>query len=47
MGKRFFRCTVCGDIHYGASPPETCPTCRQVNKYVEIDAEEGRRIMFG
>jgi rubrerythrin len=46
MGKRFFRCIVCGDVHYGSSPPETCPTCMQANKYVEIDPGEAKRV-FG
>ena len=47
MQKKFFRCTVCGDIHYGMAGPEKCPTCGNLNKYVAIDAEEARKVMFG
>ncbi len=43
--KKYFRCTICNDIHYGELSPETCPTCKQVNKYVEIDAEEAKKMM--
>ncbi len=27
QGKKFWRCSVCGDLHYGKDAPETCPTC--------------------
>ena len=43
--KKFWRCTVCGDIHFGVAGPEKCPTCQQVNKYVEIDKEEAKNVM--
>ena len=36
MKKRYWRCFVCNDIHYGIAPPELCPTCKVVNAYVEI-----------
>lgn len=42
--KKFFRCTVCNDIHYGVAGPEVCPTCKQVNVYVEIDASEAKTV---
>ena len=45
MNKIFWRCTVCGDIHYGVSGPQTCPTCLQKNKYVEIGREEAMNVM--
>ncbi len=45
-GKKFWRCTVCGDVHYGAAGPKECPTCHQVGTYVEIDAEEARKLEF-
>ena len=45
MGKKFFRCIVCGDIHYGNAGPEICPTCFQSNKFVEISAEEAKKFM--
>lgn len=44
-GKRFWRCNVCNDIHYGASGPSPCPTCKVENAYVEITKEEARRVM--
>lgn len=27
MDKTFWRCSVCGDLHYGKQAPEHCPTC--------------------
>lgn len=47
MNKNFYRCTVCGDIHFGNSAPELCPTCKQLNKYVQIDEDEANKLMFG
>ncbi|MBN3036844.1 MAG: hypothetical protein JW834_00180 [Candidatus Diapherotrites archaeon] len=44
-GKKFWRCTVCGDIHFGVLPPETCPTCQHVNVYVETDIFEAKAVM--
>jgi len=39
--KKFWRCTVCGDLHYGANAPEVCPTCGQPReKAEEIEREE-------
>lgn len=38
--KKYWRCTVCGDIHYGVKPPEVCPTCGQINVYVEVSSDE-------
>lgn len=43
--KKFWRCFVCNDIHFGLRPPEICPTCRVPNAYVEITSEEAR--LFG
>lgn len=43
--KKFWRCTVCGDIHYGAAGPEVCPTCDNKNAYVEVSKEEAQKIM--
>lgn len=45
MQKTFWRCTVCGDIHYGLKGPETCPTCHQIGKYVAIEKEEAVKQM--
>ena len=38
--KRYWKCTVCGDIHYGEHPPAECPTCNTPEAYVEITKEE-------
>ncbi|MGD0783595.1 MAG: rubredoxin-like domain-containing protein, partial [Candidatus Aminicenantales bacterium] len=35
MKKRFWRCFVCNDIHWGVKPPDVCPTCRVKDAYVE------------
>jgi len=45
MKKRYWRCFVCNDIHYGVAPPELCPTCKVLNAYVEISAAEARKIL--
>ncbi|HLC99217.1 MAG TPA: hypothetical protein VJC00_04385 [Candidatus Nanoarchaeia archaeon] len=42
--KRFFRCSVCNDIHYGVKGPEICPTCMSKNSYVEIDKSEAKWV---
>ncbi len=43
--KKFFRCTVCNDIHFGMNGPVLCPTCQTENVYVEIDKEEAVNLM--
>lgn len=43
--KKFWRCFVCNDIHYGVKPPELCPTCKVVDAYVEVSAAEAKRMM--
>jgi ferredoxin-thioredoxin reductase catalytic chain len=47
MKKRYWRCFVCNDVHYGIAPPELCPTCKVLNAYVEISAGEARGILGG
>ena len=47
MKKRFWRCIVCNDIHWGVKPPEVCPTCRIKDVYVEISAAEAKAILGG
>jgi len=42
--KKYWRCFVCNDIHYGVKPPERCPTCMVKNAYVEISSEEALKI---
>ncbi len=43
--KKFWRCFICNDIHYGLKPPEICPTCLARNAYVEVSAREAGKIM--
>ena len=43
--KKFWRCNVCNDIHYGLKLPELCPTCLARNAYVEISSEEAGKMM--
>jgi rubrerythrin len=45
VGKKFWRCNVCNDIHYGILGPEICPTCGVKNAYVETDENEARKVM--
>ncbi len=45
VAKKFYRCNVCNDIHYGIKGPETCPTCNVKNAYVEIELKEARNVM--
>ncbi len=42
--KKFWRCTVCNDIHYGLRPPGTCPTCIVERAYIEVSSEEAAKI---
>ncbi|HDZ27861.1 hypothetical protein LCGC14_0841820 [marine sediment metagenome] len=42
--KKYWRCFVCNDIHYGVKPPEICPTCLVKSAYVEISSEEAKKI---
>ncbi len=44
MSKRFFRCSVCSDIHYGMSPPGICPTCGAKNAYCVVEREEAEAV---
>jgi len=39
--KTYWRCIVCGDLHYGANAPAICPTCGvSREKTVKITKEE-------
>jgi ferredoxin-thioredoxin reductase catalytic subunit len=42
--KKFWRCFVCNDIHYGVKPPEICPTCLAKKGFVETTSEEAQKI---
>ncbi len=43
--KKYWRCTVCNDIHYGVRPPEICPGCNVKHTYVFVDETEARFMM--
>jgi len=45
MAKKFFKCKVCGDIHFGATGPEICPTCHAKNAYDEIIKEDAKKAL--
>jgi rubrerythrin len=45
MAKKFWRCNVCNDIHFGIAGPEICPTCMAKNAYVASDVAESKNIM--
>lgn len=45
MKRKFWRCHVCNDLHWGVKPPGECPTCRVNNAYVEVTPEEARVIL--
>lgn len=45
MGKKYFRCNVCQDIHFGNEGPEICPTCKQKDAYVEVEKAEADLVM--
>ena len=44
--KKYWRCFVCNDIHYGLFPPGTCPTCKVNNAYIEIPSSEAENVLF-
>lgn len=46
MAKRFWRCNVCGDIHYGLRPPGECPTCHMKNAFVGVSEKEAKKVLF-
>ncbi|MBM3295656.1 MAG: hypothetical protein FJY82_14215 [Candidatus Aminicenantes bacterium] len=45
MQKKFWRCYVCNDIHWGVKPPDLCPTCRVKSAYIETPSREARTIL--
>jgi len=44
--KRYFRCTVCDDVHYGENAPEICPTCETMGSYVEVTKDEAEQYFL-
>ena len=45
MAKTYFKCKICGDIHYGSSPPDICPTCQNKKVYDPIDKANAKKEM--
>jgi len=45
MSKKLWRCTVCNDLHVGEHPPKDCPTCHNIEVYVEVEQEEFQKIL--
>jgi len=45
MTKTFWKCGVCGDIHYGNTGPEICPTCGAENAYTAVSREDAKKAM--
>jgi len=43
--KKYWRCKVCGDIHYGVNPPQECPTCHTEDAYEEISKAEAKKLL--
>jgi ferredoxin-thioredoxin reductase catalytic subunit len=43
--RKYWRCFICNDIHYGVKPPEICPTCLAINAYVEVASAEAEKVM--
>ncbi len=43
--KQFWKCKVCGDIHFGIGYPSPCPTCKAVESYEKITAQEAKKIL--
>jgi len=45
--KKFWKCKVCGDIHWGDEAPLICPTCETKNAFVEVTKEIAFEAMKG
>lgn len=45
MAKKYYKCKVCGDIHYGVEYPSPCPTCDTEDAYEEITEEEAKEAL--
>jgi len=45
MDKKFWKCKICGDIHYGAAGPEVCPTCMAKKAYESVDMAAAMKAM--
>jgi len=44
-GIKLWRCNVCNDLHIGIKPPKICPTCLNIDAYVETDLQEFKIIL--
>ena len=43
--KKFWRCTVCNDLYFGKIPPKECPTCLEIDAYIEINEKEFNNLV--
>jgi NTP pyrophosphatase (non-canonical NTP hydrolase) len=44
-GRKLFRCHVCNDLRIAKNPLQVCPTCFQIDVYVEINEKEMRGLL--
>jgi len=43
--KKYWRCHVCNDIHFGIRAPGICPTCRSENAFLMICDREAKTML--
>jgi len=43
--KKLYKCTICGDIHYGISAPDECPTCKNKDAYVKAKGNDLENLL--
>ena len=43
--KIFWKCRVCGDIHFGNNAPSPCPTCGTEDAYDKIGKDQAKEDM--
>ena len=43
--KKLWRCHVCNDLRIAELPLEVCPTCFQMDAYIEINEKEFRGLL--
>ncbi|MBU0531116.1 hypothetical protein KJ910_01280 [Patescibacteria group bacterium] len=45
MKKKFFKCRVCGDIHFGLDAPAVCPTCKVKKSYEAATGADANTLL--
>lgn len=44
--KKYWRCNICNDLHYGVLAPEKCPTCGAPrDKHEEIEKDKFNELL--